>query len=81
MYNMTLLQKQSYYHWFQFLGNKVIEWRDASGNKDIKNVLKATNEIGLYVAQLERENEMQKLMINKERELRLKAEKELYHFK
>ena len=78
---MTLLQKQSYYHWFQFLGNKVIEWRDASGNKDIKNVLKATNEIGLYVAMLERENVTLGLKIAAERELRLKAEKELYHFK
>ena len=78
---MTLLQKQSYYHWFQFLGNKVIEWRDASGNKDIKNVLKATNEIGLYVAMLERENVTLRLKIAAERELRLKAEKELYHFK
>ena len=78
---MTLIQKQSYYHWFQYLGSKVIEWRDASGNKDVKNVLKAANEIGLYVAGLERENEMLKLKVSLELKLRLKAESELNHFK
>lgn len=54
---MTLLQKQEYYQWFQYLGNKVLEWKDKSkNNKDIDNVLKATNSIGLYVLQLEKEN-------------------------
>ena len=78
---MTLLQKQSYYHWFQFLGSKVLEWRDASSNTDIKNVLKATNQIGVYVASLEQENAILELKISQERKLRLKAEKELNHFK
>ncbi len=78
---MTLIQKQSYYHWFQFLGSKVIEWRDSSSNNDIKNVLKATNQIGLYVAALEQENAILKLKLSQERKLRLKVEKELNHFK
>jgi hypothetical protein len=78
---MTLLQKQSYIAWFQFLGNKAIEWRDKSSNNDIKNVVKAVNEIGVYVVGLENENYILQKRIEIEREKRLAAEAELYHFK
>jgi len=72
---MTILQKQEYYHWFQYLGHKVLEWKDKSkNNKDINNVLKATTTIGLYVNQLERENEILKMKIDLERSLRLERE-------
>ena len=65
---MTILQKQEYYQWFQYLGNKAIEWKDKSkNNKDINNILKATNCIGLYVLQLEKENEILKMKIDLER--------------
>lgn len=70
---MTILQKQEYYQWFQYLGSKAIEWKDKSkNNPDINNILKATNCIGLYVLQLEKENEILKMKIDLERSKNLK---------
>jgi len=78
---MDILQKQSYYQWFQFLGKKMIEWGEKSDNADIQNAMKATTEIGMYVMALEKENNILQQKVKLEREKRLEAESELYHFK
>lgn len=58
-----------------------MEWVSNSNNKDLKNVLKATQEIGLHVSALHRENDMLKKQLSLEKSLRLKAEKDLNEFK
>ena len=73
--------KKSYFLYFSFLSNKVMEWVSDSNNKDLKNVLKATQEIGLHVSALHRENEMLKKQVSLEKSLRLRAEKDLSEFK
>ncbi len=78
---MQLLQKQSYYQWFDYLGRKMIEWGEKSDNKDLQNCMKATTEIGLYVLELEKENVILEKKVSLEKEMRLKAESELNHFK
>ena len=78
---MDILQKQSYYQWFQFLGKKMIEWGEKSDNADIQNAMKATSEIGMYVLALEKENNILQQKVKLEREKRLETESELYHFK
>ena len=78
---MDILQKQSYYQWFQFLGTKMIEWGEKSDSVDIQNAMKATSEIGMYVMALEKENNILQHKVKLEREKRLEAESELYHFK
>ena len=56
---MTLLQKQTFTLWFDWVGNKVIEWRDAKpANTDIKNCVRGLSEIGQYVNQLNMENDV-----------------------
>lgn len=56
---MTLLQKQSYNLWFNWVADKVLEWREAKpGNTDVKNCVRGMNEIGQYVNQLNIENEV-----------------------
>jgi hypothetical protein len=56
---MTILQKQSYNLWFNWIADKVIEWKQAKPmNTDLNNCIKAMNEIGQYVNQLNIENEV-----------------------
>ena len=56
---MDALQKQAYNLWFNFLADKVMEWKDAKPlNKDLKNCIKAMNEIGMFVNGLRTENEV-----------------------
>jgi hypothetical protein len=56
---MTELQRKSYILWFSWLGDKLLEWSDAKPtNKDIRNCIKSTREIGFYVNQLETENQI-----------------------
>ena len=56
---MTLLQKQSYNLWFNWVSNKMLEWREAKpGNTDIKNCVRGLTEIGQYVNQLNVEFEV-----------------------
>lgn len=58
---MTLLQKQTYYTWFQWLGNFALDiYQKDPNNKHAKNIVAASNAIGLYVVQLEQENEILK---------------------
>ena len=54
---MTLLQRQSYLLWFNFISDKVIKWSDAKPkNKDLKHFIQGVSEIGQYVNQLNIEN-------------------------
>lgn len=47
---MDALQKQAYNLWFNWLADKIMEWKDAKPlNKDLRNCIKAMNEIGLFV--------------------------------
>ncbi len=78
---MEILQKQSYYNWFQWLGKKMIEWGEKSDSVDIQNAMKATSEIGMYVLALEKENLILEKTVALERSKRREAEAELYHFK
>ncbi len=56
---MTLLQKQTYKLWFDWVGNKFIEWSDAKpANTEIKNCVRGLGEIGQYVNQLNMENDV-----------------------
>ena len=56
---MDALQKQAYHLWFNWLADKVMEWKDAKPlNKDLKNCVKAMNEIGMFVNGLRTENEV-----------------------
>ena len=56
---MTLLQKQSYNLWFNYIADKVMQWCDAKpANKDLRNFIKGMNEIGQYVNQLNIENDV-----------------------
>jgi ABC-type glucose/galactose transport system permease subunit len=58
---MTLLQKQEYNVWFEYLAKFAIEIRDDDGSKlleikDVSNILQAVSTIGRYVNALEVEN-------------------------
>ncbi|MDB4158013.1 hypothetical protein N9609_00830 [bacterium] len=54
---MTLLQKQSYNLWFNWIAGKTMEWaKSKPANKDLKNYIQGLNEIGQYVNQLNIEN-------------------------
>ena len=54
---MTLLQKQSYNLWFNWIADKTMEWaKSKPANKDLKNYIQGLNEIGQYVNQLNIEN-------------------------
>jgi hypothetical protein len=54
---MTLLQRQSYVLWFNFISDRVIKWSDAKPkNKDLKHFIQGVSEIGQYVNQLNIEN-------------------------
>ena len=54
---MTLLQKQSYNLWFNWIADKTMEWsKSKPANKELKNYIQGLNEIGQYVNQLNVEN-------------------------
>lgn len=58
---MTLLQKQEYNVWFEYLAKFAIDMRDDDGSKileikDVSNILQAVSTIGRYVNALEVEN-------------------------
>jgi len=56
---MTLLQRQSYVLWFNFISDRVIKWSDAKPkNKDLKHFIQGVSEIGQYVNQLNVENKV-----------------------
>ena len=56
---MTLLQRQSYLLWFNFISEKVIKWSDAKPkNKDLKHFIQGVSGIGQYVNQLNIENKV-----------------------
>ena len=56
---MTLLQRQSYVLWFNFISDRVIKWSDAKPkNKDLKHFIQGISEIGQYVNQLNIENKV-----------------------
>ena len=47
---MDALQSQAYNLWFNWLADKIMEWKDAKPlNKDLRNCIKAMNEIGMFV--------------------------------
>ncbi len=46
---MNLLNNQAYDLWFNWLADKIMEWKDAKPlNKDLRNCVKAMNEIGMF---------------------------------
>ena len=46
---MDLLQRQSYNLWFNWLADKVMQWKEAKpANTDLRNCMKAMNEIGMF---------------------------------
>ena len=56
---MNLLQSQTYNLWFNWLADKIIEWKDAKPlNNDLRNSVKAMNEIGTFVNSLRTEVEV-----------------------
>jgi hypothetical protein len=56
---MDLLQKQAYNLWFNWLADKIMEWKDAKPlNNDLRNSIKAMNEIGTFVNGLRTEVEV-----------------------
>ena len=56
---MTLLQRQSYVLWFNFISDKVLKWSNAKpNNKDLKHFIQGVSEIGQYVNQLNIENKV-----------------------
>jgi len=56
---MNLLQSQTYNLWFNWLADKIMEWKDAKPlNKDLRNCIKAMNEIGIFVNGLRTEVEV-----------------------
>ena len=56
---MTLLQRQSYVLWFNFISDRVIKWSDAKPkNTDLKHFIQGVSEIGQYVNQLNIENKV-----------------------
>lgn len=62
---MTLLQRQSYLLWFNFISEKVIKWSDAKPkNKDLKHFIQGVSEIGQYVNQLNIENNILEKKVN-----------------
>ena len=74
---MTILQKQSYNLWFNWIADKVIEWKQAKPmNTDLNNCIKAMNEIGQYVNQLNIENEvlMKRISLTRESKNKLIAD-------
>jgi predicted nuclease with TOPRIM domain len=47
---MDILQRQAYHLWFNWLADKIMEWKDAKPlNTDLRNCVKAMNEIGMFV--------------------------------
>jgi len=56
---MDLMQRQAYHLWFNWLADKIMEWKDAKPlNTDFKNCIKAMNEIGMFTNQLQTEVEV-----------------------
>lgn len=56
---MDLLQKQTYNLWFNWLADKIMQWKDEKPlNTDLRNCVKAMNEIGLFVNGLRTEVEV-----------------------
>ena len=56
---MDLLQKQTYNLWFNWLADKILQWKDAKpANTDLNNCVKAMNEIGMFVNGLRMEVEV-----------------------
>ena len=54
---MTELQDKGYILWFDWLGNKLLDWsQNKPANKDLRNCVKAASEIGMYVNMLQKEN-------------------------
>jgi len=67
---MTILQKQEYNVWFEYLAKLAMDRKDVEDiaeldKKDISNILKAVSTIGIYVNCLEVEN----LMLSKRESL------------
>ena len=68
---MTELQDKSYILWFSWLGEKLLEWSTQKpANREIRNCIKATREIGIYVNQLQTE-----LIVFKKRNSLMRADK------
>ena len=56
---MDLLQRQSYNLWFNWLADKVMQWKEAKpANTDLRNCIKAMNEIGMFNNGLQMEVEV-----------------------
>jgi chaperonin cofactor prefoldin len=54
---MTIAEQQMYNAWYKSLGNKIYDWHEAKPeNKDLINLLKAVEVVGIYTNKLETEN-------------------------
>ena len=54
---MDLIERQQYYAFFKFVGEKLLKWQELKpNNKEINNLLEAIEFIGLHNNQLEAEN-------------------------
>ena len=66
---MTLLQKHSYLLYYQWIGDKVIQWYDKKpDSKDLKNCVKAMKNIGVYNHNLEMELEINSIKLSRLRQ-------------
>jgi len=61
----SLLQQQAFHSYFDLLGNIVLGWYEQKPkNIKVKQVLKCTNEIGVFTHQLITERDILKIRIN-----------------
>ena len=54
---MELIEHQTYNAWYKALGNKLLDWHEAKpDNKDLINLVKAVEVIGVHNARIVKEN-------------------------
>ena len=65
---MNVLQRQSYQLYFDWLGEKILEWYDNKpANNDLKNCVKAMKHIGTHNNHLQIECDINKKLLSKMR--------------
>jgi chaperonin cofactor prefoldin len=62
---MDLIEHQTYNAWYKSIGNKLLDWHEARPeNKDLSNILKGIEFIGLHVVKLNKENKRLELELS-----------------
>ena len=65
---MNVLQRKSYQLYFDWLGQKILEWYDNKpANNDLKNCVKAMKQIGTHNNNLQIECDINKKLLSKMR--------------